>query len=151
MRRLAASLRPAALPGACRLLSAVAGAAPAAELKSLLRLLYLRVHPDLVARHKEAAEVNSRSFSSLQQWLALASPGEGEAGGFARAPVRVEFYVHEEDNAELRRVSLVLPPPLLTPFSPLTGNWRAALLPAVQQLARAGSLCVPHQPPAMLC
>lgn len=111
MRRLAASLRPAALPGACRLLSAVAGAAPAAELKSLLRLLYLRVHPDLVARHKEAAEVNSRSFSSLQQWLALASPGEGEAGGFARAPVRVEFYVHEEDNAELRRVSLVLPPP----------------------------------------
>lgn len=106
--------------------------APPAEpsLKTQLRALYKRVHPDLFQQHPEAQAENSRSFQLLQEYLHAAQRGGGQRGGVL-VPYRFVFFLHPEthhqqvqapqringaDHPTLKRVDLVLPPPTSAPI-----------------------------------
>ena len=82
-----------------RTLHAAPAPPDAPTLKTKLRALYKRVHPDLFQQHPEAQAENSRSFKLLQEYLDTAQHGGGEAG--VLVPYRFVFFLHEGDQQPL--------------------------------------------------
>lgn len=76
-------------------------------MKSKLRELYKRIHPDLFHQHPEAQAENSRSFQLLQEYLDAALQGGGERGGVL-LPYRFVFYLHNDSACEVDQVRLVV-------------------------------------------
>ncbi|CAL5229048.1 g12297 [Coccomyxa viridis] len=85
----------------------------------VLRELYKRVHPDLFHDVPHAREANEHSFKLLQEYLEFAKKG-GELGRTAGVPYKFRFFLYKQDgseaepaeqNGELKKVELILPPP----------------------------------------
>eukprot|EP00198_Chlamydomonas_reinhardtii_P006616 XP_001695952.1 predicted protein [Chlamydomonas reinhardtii] len=67
-------------------------------LRSALRALYRRVHPDLFHDSATAKAENERSLKLLHEYLALARGGDGRSPA-ARLPYRFVFYMREAPSA----------------------------------------------------
>jgi len=92
------------------------------SLKSLLRKLYLKVHPDLFADSPQEQATNQRSFVLLREYLSLLE-SDAEPQGRAQAFDFVFWLRRSPDDspdadaaeaepgAGLRRVAIKLPPP----------------------------------------
>ena len=95
--------------------------AAAVPLKSLLRQLYLKVHPDLFTDSPQEQATNQRSFVLLREYLSLlesSAEPQGRAQAFEfvfwlrRSPGDgPEAAAEAEPGAGLRRVAVKLPPP----------------------------------------
>ncbi|KAG2434061.1 hypothetical protein HXX76_007789 [Chlamydomonas incerta] len=81
--------------------AAAAAGSPDAKslpLRSALRALYKRVHPDLFQDSAIAKAENERSLKLLHEYLALARGGDGRSPA-ARLPYRFVFYMREAPSA----------------------------------------------------
>jgi hypothetical protein len=113
-------------PGGPRWLASQAAPAPApaVPLKTLLRQLFLKVHPDLFTDAPQEQATNQKSFILLQEYLAQAESGTEPHGRaqkfdfvfFIREDTAGDQGADSEDGAArprgaLRRVAVALPPP----------------------------------------
>ncbi|GAQ90460.1 Hypothetical protein KFL_006420060 [Klebsormidium nitens] len=87
-------------------------------IKSQLRMLYKRVHPDLFHGHPAERATNERSFKLLQEYLSVAHEGSHSPSRH----FRFEFFLHpseetpppaptSERTPNLEKVEVALPPP----------------------------------------
>ncbi|KAG2501564.1 hypothetical protein HYH03_000071 [Edaphochlamys debaryana] len=96
------------------------GPATPVPLRAALRMLYLRVHPDLFAKTPKAKAENERSFKLLQEYTALAKGGDPRSPA-ARVPYRFVFYLRERPAAVAAAGEAeAAPRPELEPVRPVT-------------------------------
>lgn len=72
--------------------SSTSSASSSSNLKTLLRRLYLKVHPDLFEGYHQERSVNTISFVALNDYLIAIRKGDKQH--IQRKPINIKFYFH---------------------------------------------------------